>query len=488
MAGIGFELKKIFKEESLGSMIAGAGYSTVVTIGPTIIIMAVIILLYIILDLFSISYAERELLSSTILYSFIFSVILTAPFNAIASRYIADKIYYEKYEDILPSFYSGLAVSIVIGSLISIPLLLHAWIVGGVPFVFVWFSYGMFSSLIIVFYASNYLVATKEYKIITIYFLIGMALAFCLALFLNYVVKVKTIESILYGVTIGFLVIACLSFAYIRKYFHVCTKNYKEYFIYCKKHWNIFLTNLFYMLGLYIHNFILWNTENRIVVADTYISAPSYDMASCLAMFSNISMMVIFTVMAETKFHDIYQLYNESVIGSTYAQIKLNRRRMFRLLIQQLSYLIMIQAVISILLFLVVNAFLPQMGFNGLTISIYPLLSAAYFALFSTYCSIIFLYYFDDNTGSLITTIIFAVMVFVGTMLSRNLSPELYGLGPLLGGLCGWTCSYFRIRYLEKHFDKHIFCNINIVKNNKEVEPDNIVYQAGKQSERVKNK
>ena len=485
MAGIGFELKKIFKEESLGSVAAGVGYSTVVTIGPTVIIIGVIIALYIVLGFFSISYSERELMSSTILYAFIFSVIITAPFNAVISRYIADKIYYEKYEDILPSFYSGLVTCLTIGTIMGIPFLLHEWLTGNVPFVYVWCTYGMFVNLIIVFFASNYLVATKEYKIIAVYFGTGMLLAFVVAALLYYTVGCRTIDSVLYGLTVGFMLIAFLTFAYIRKYFHVNSKNYRGFFYYCKKHKKIFLTNLLYTLGLYIHNFVFWNTENRIIVADTYISSPAYDMASCLAMFTNISMIVMFTVMAETKFHDIYQKYNESVIGSTYAKIKLNRRRMVRLLIQQISYLIMIQAVISTILFLMANAFLPRLGFSGLTITIYSLLSAAYLAIFSTYCSIIFLFYFDDNVGSLMTAAIFTVMVFAGTMVTKNLTPELYGAGPLFGGLCGWTYSYFRIRYLEKHFDKHIFCNVRVVSESKEKLPDNLIYQKGDNIERA---
>ena len=151
---------------------------------------------------------------------------------------------------------------------------------------------------------------------------------------------------------------------------------------------------------------------------------------------------------------------------------------MFRLLIQQLTYLIMTQAVISGIIFLVANSFLPQLGFSGRVITIYPMLSGAFFAIFSTYCNIIFLFYFDDNKGSLITSIIFVVMIFVSTMVSKNLSPELFGLGPLVGALFAWTFSYFRIRYLEKHFDGHIFCGARIVSSNSEPAPSNIVYIA----------
>lgn len=104
MAGIGFELKKIYRKEGLSHSFLGVAYSSLVTIGPTIIVMAVILVMYMVLGMSRISFADRELLSSTILYVFIFSVITTAPINSVFSRYLADKIYEEKTDGILPSY------------------------------------------------------------------------------------------------------------------------------------------------------------------------------------------------------------------------------------------------------------------------------------------------------------------------------------------------------------------------------------------------
>ena len=95
MAGIGFELKRIFKKDSLFCALSGTVYSTIVVIGPTIIVMGTLLLLYGVLGYMNVIYAERELLSSTILYIFIFALILTAPINAVLSRYVADRIFEE---------------------------------------------------------------------------------------------------------------------------------------------------------------------------------------------------------------------------------------------------------------------------------------------------------------------------------------------------------------------------------------------------------
>lgn len=475
MAGIGFELKKIFKEESISRLAGGITYSTLVTVGPTIMVIVTIILLYLTLGLLSVSYPDRELLSSTILYVFIFSLLTTSAFNGVMSRYIADKIYEEKYDDILPSFYTGVFLNTLVGAVLGIPFVLRLIFIGEVDVIFSFVTYCFFIVMIINFYTMIYLSATKDYKIIAIYYTVGMGVAFILAHFF-YWSGLATIKSILYGITIGFLIIAFLQFSYMRKYFSSNSRNYKDCLHYFVDHKNICFTNFFYILGLYIHNFVFWTHPSRIIVAKSYVSMQSYDMASCLAMFTNISTIIIFTVMAETEFHDKYQKYNEAVIGKTWKDISKTKRSLFRLLVQQIGYLVGIQAIITIIIFLIAIIVLPIFGFNGSVLAIYPSLVGAYFPIFLMYCNIIFLFYFNDNIGAKYTSIIFCLSVFVGSIFSISLSESLYGIGAFFGAFVGWSFSFFRIQYVEKHFDEHIFCKTSILKKSEEQMPESRVY------------
>lgn len=475
MAGIGYELKKIFKEDSITRLTAGITYSTLVTVGPTIMVIITIILLYLILGLTSVPYTERELLSSTILYVFIFSLLTTSAFNGVMSRYIADKIYEEKYDDILPSFYTGVFLSTLVGAVLGIPFILRVIFIGKVDLMFSFVSYCFFIVMIITFYSMIYLSATKDYKVIAIYYATGMIISFISANLL-YRVGLSTIKSILFGITLGFLIIAFLEFSYMRKYFSSNSKNYKDCLHYFIDHKNICFCNFFYILGLYIHNFVFWTHPAHIIIAKSYVSMQSYDMASCLAMFTNISTIIIFTVMAETKFHDKYQNYNEAVIGKTLNDINRTKKSMFRLLIQQVSYLVGIQAIITTTIFLIAIIILPILGFGGSVLAIYPSLVGAYFTIFLMYCNIIFMFYFNDNTGAMFTSIIFCISVLIGSVFSIRLSESLYGLGAFLGGFIGWSVSFFRIQYIEKHFDEHIFCRTNILKKKIGEMPNSRVY------------
>ena len=181
MAGIGYELKKIFKEGSITRLASGVAYSTVVTVGPTVLVIATILSLYILLGILSVPYYDRELLSSTILYAFIFSLLLTSPFNGVMSRYIADKIYEEKFDDILPSFYMGIFLNVLIGSILAVPFVIRLIFIGEVDPMFAFVSYSFFMTLIISFYSMIYLSATKDYKMIALFYITGMGSAFILA-------------------------------------------------------------------------------------------------------------------------------------------------------------------------------------------------------------------------------------------------------------------------------------------------------------------
>ena len=51
------------------------------------------------------------------------------------------------------------------------------------------------------------------------------------------------------------------------------------------------------------------------ILADTYVCNQPYDMATCIAMFTNLSASVIFIAYVEMHFHEKYQNYTEAVLG-----------------------------------------------------------------------------------------------------------------------------------------------------------------------------
>ncbi len=476
MAGIGIRLNRIYSKNTLITSLFGFGYSTVITVAPMFLVILAVFLMQYLLGVSRLGYTERELYACTVLYIFIFGLLTASPFNAVLSKYMSDIIYNETYEDILPCYYVGLIMNIFLSSLFGIPFCIREYLVGGVDLLFVFLGYCGYVSLVFVFYSMLYLSICKDYKKISLFFLIGMTVTVLLSVFLVYVLKQDVITVMLLCLDVGFIVIGALELALVKSYFRKSSGNYKEVFRYFKIHWQLVVTNFLYSLGLYIHNFVFWTTDMHIVIAKTFVCTESYDMASCLAMFTNISATVIFISRVEMHFHERYKAYSEAVIGGRGRDIENAKRRMFIQLSDELMNLARLQFIVSVVIFLLCIIFLPRLGFGGLVMQIYPCLAAGYFILFIMYAAIIFLYYFNDLTGSMITAFVFCLVTLIGSIYATKLTAIWYGIGLVVGAFAGWVVAYMRLRSMEKNLDVHVFCQGSILKSHSGRRPSNRVY------------
>lgn len=477
MAGIGVRLKRIYEKQTLVAHLVGFAYSIMVTIAPMLVVIGTVLLMSAVLGYDQIGYARRGLFAGTILYIFIFSLLTAAPFNAVLSRYMSDVIYEEKYENILPCYNIGMLLNLILSCALGIPFCVWEHVVGGVNLIFVFTGFCGYISLVLVFYSMLYLSICKDYQKISAFFIDGMAFAFLFSLVLVKLLHREVVYSMVLSLSCGFFVTAVLEGATIKRYFKKNSNKYKEVLAYFKKYWQLVAINFLYTFGLYIHNFVFWNTDMRMVVAKSFVYAPSYDMATCIAMFTNISATIIFISRVEMHFHERYRAYSEAVIGGRWEDIRNAKDRMFRQISVELLNLVCIQFIISVVIYILCVIVLPRFGFAGLVMQIYPCVAAGYFILFLFYSEIIFLYYFNDLAGAMLSSIIFCGVVFAGSILSSHLSTIWYGLGVVIGSFVGFTVAYFRIRWLERHLDEHIFCRGILFPVKRGKIPDSCVYK-----------
>ena len=57
------------------------------------------------------------------------------------------------------------------------------------------------------------------------------------------------------------------------------------------------------------------------------------------------------------------------------------------------------------------------------------------------------------------------------------------GMGLVAGSFTGFTIAYFRLRFMERHMDEHIFCGGQLFTVKRERMPESMVYTK-KQKER----
>ena len=379
MAGVGIKLNRIYEKKSIAADFLGFLYSVVITVAPILLIIGTILLMGYFLGFGEVDYLDRELFSCTVLYIFIFGLLSVSPFNAVLSKYMQDAIYEERFQDILPCYYLGLVMTLALGCLMGIPFCLWEHFVGEVDVFYVFVGYCGYISMILVFYSMIYLSICKDYERISIFFLLGMAAAFLLSLVLRFLFHREITESMLVSLTVGFFLTAVLEFAAVRRYFPKNSNRYLPVLRYFRKWWKLVVTNFAYILGLYIHNFVFWTDDSRMVVVRSFVCNEPYDMATCIAMFTNLSATIIFITRVEMHFHEKYKLYSEAVIGGKRTDIENAKKRMFRQLGIELMNLVRVQFIISVAIYLLCVVFLPQFGFAGRVMRIYPCLAAGYF-------------------------------------------------------------------------------------------------------------
>ena len=219
MAGVGIKLNRIFEKKSIAADLVGFTYSIVITIAPIILVIANILLMGWILGFGEVAYLERELFSCTVLYTFIFALLTVAPFNAVLSKYVQDSIYEERYQDILPCYYLGLVMNLVLSCVLGIGFCLWEHFVGGVEVFYVFIGYCAYISMVLVFYSMVYLSICKDYERISLFFLLGMLEAFVLGVVLRYLFRWDVMHAMLFALMTGFFLIAILEFTAVKRYF-----------------------------------------------------------------------------------------------------------------------------------------------------------------------------------------------------------------------------------------------------------------------------
>ena len=90
MAGIGFELRKIYGRKTLVSGIWGSIYATMTAVGPSVLVAMLILFLKYAMDRAGITELENRFFMSSFTYIFLVAVLISALFCTVLSRYVSD--------------------------------------------------------------------------------------------------------------------------------------------------------------------------------------------------------------------------------------------------------------------------------------------------------------------------------------------------------------------------------------------------------------
>lgn len=452
MAGIGFALKRMFKKEYFSSRGLAYLYSAFVAAGPWILSVIIINSLIIAMEIIGVNQNERNLFSATIVYSFLFSQIIVAPFQLIATRYLSDKLYLKKYDFVRPTFIGLNKIIFFISLLfcfffyVGKPLPLHYKIM----------SSNLFLLISMIWVIMIFLSAIKNYLLIAKAYFLGIVITIgTMILLVENPIPFKefsTSSNFLLSYLIGLSIIFIIFLYSILSTFHTGNKFRYDFLRYFNKYSNLAIIGFLYTFGMWIDNIILWFGELEFKLFNTYIYAPFYDNAIFLSYLTIIPTMVLFLVFIETDFYMDYKAYFGNANSKVdYNTIDLSYKKMKKSLVFNLFYTFSIQFLITLTCVCLSKPIFQFLKLNYLVRNIFRITAIG--ACFNVYFFIIILIllYFEKRGSAAFLAISFFVLNFSLTLYFRKFSIEYTGFGFTISSIVTFILSLILlVLYIRK--------------------------------------
>lgn len=328
-------------------------------------------------------------------------------------------------------------------------------------------SYLLYMALIIVFSMMEYLSTIKDYIKIVKSFVSGIIVAITMAVVLMKFTNLREVVSLLLSMNCGFLTIISMLISYLNSYFgrsSRSSRNYYKFLTYFDRFPSLFFIALFYTLGLYSHNFIFWSSELRVVVADTYIYAPVYDVPTFYAFLSILPSMIIFVVSVETSFYEKYRTYYNLITGKgNFEDIEDARKDMTRVLWAEIWNMMEIQLFFTLISIVVGHYLLPRIGFTQVSMDIFNILALGAYMNAIMLVVILILLYFEDKRGALFISASYLLTNVAFTYITLIYGENLYGLGFFMAAFISLVISLIELRVYLRNINYHTFCGQPVI-------------------------
>lgn len=465
MAGIGFELKKLFEKKGVLASARAFGYTAVITTGPMFLGILLLLGLMALCTWSKTAVSVRELLICMITYTLLASLMTSSFFQMVVTRYTADMLYEEKKEAVLPSFWGSNVLMMGVGTLWYGIFLFFS----GATLLQQFFCLTFFNELIIAWNAMSYLTAIKDYGGVFRSFLTSIAVALGVG-FLLLALKLPTIEALLFGVTVGYGLMVIWDTVLLYQYFPRSDLSAFTFLQWVDSFLPLALSGFLVNLGLFSHLVIMWFSEVGVRVHGLFFSAPYHDVPALLAFLTTCMTTVNFVVSVEVNFYPkyrtYYSLYNDK---GTIRDIKQAETEMLTTLKTEVFYTALKQLLCTAVCIAGGGYLLDvlPLGFNEIMRGYFRILCVAYGLYAVGNMVMLLLLYFTDYWGALLATGIFAGATVGLTLISLCFPSVYYGFGFLIASLLFLLVAIYRLDYFTKKLPYYILSVQPLVAENR---------------------
>lgn len=425
MAGIGFELRKLLREESYFGLIRAYGYAGLISSGPWVLSILAVMALGL-LSLTGVAEAREVaqfLISVTYLVAF--SLILTGTLQLLFTRYVADRLFERRREAILPNLVGLLTVVNMVAGTAAL-LVLAAWF-GGTSLLYRMEMLAAYVLLCNIWCLTIFVAGMKAYRLVLWAFAIGYGLTVAAGLAL----RPFGLEGLLGGFVLGQAVLLFFLVALVLRDYPGDRLFAFDLHRADQTHRSLIFTGLFYNLGIWVDKLAFWyNPATSEPVIGPLRASPIYDLPIFLAYLSIIPGMAVFLMRMETDFAERYDDYYEAIRGGdTLKHIQSQLERMVEAVRSGIYDILKIQGITVVALILIGPKLIAWLGFSQLYVPLFniDIVAVAVQVLFLAILNVLF--YLDRLKPALWLCLLFVVSNLLLTLLSQRLGAVFYGYG-----------------------------------------------------------
>ncbi len=454
MAGIGFELKRALKEDRLLSIAKVYGYSALLSSGPWVI--SIIAILFVgFLDVITYK-LNGKIIQYQIVVTYAIalasSMVVTGFLQLAYTRFVADEIYAKREYELLPSYFGVLTVSWIAGFFFILPLALYVF-----PNQSNFFIIGTVSTFLVLsgVWISNILAASlKYYKSVLAAFVISYSLIIILSIYFG-----QSIERLIFIFFIGNSVLLIVLMSLIAKSYEASRLISFKFFNRKKFYWSLGFSGVFYNVGVWADKFVFWYhpLTGQTILGKLHASIV-YDLPVFLSYLSILPGMAILFYRLEADFSEKYELYFDAVTnGGRLDTIRRYRKEMTQVVRLTIRDVIIVQAIINIILFIMADKIFQALNIPLLYIGLFHILTIGAQLQLGFLSALAVLYYIDRRIPAMWLN--FAFMILNGglTFVTIHLGPYTYGYGYAISLLIVFIASLIILRKKFLDFDYETF-------------------------------
>ncbi len=458
MAGVGFELKKLFTARTAAGHIKAYSYSAMITAGPFALMTSMVLAVQSLFVYYGIAEEASRIFVASVVYAFVFSQIFSAGFIMVLTRYLADSLSLGRFSDATASFFGMGAILTTLG---AVAAGIFFWD-KPLPLLTKWLGYLFFAELLLAWTESVYLSAVKRYSRLLVSYLAGVLLSIVLSwAFLEHSI-LQPEQSGLLAMDIGMGLINLLFLLCITEYFGMPKRGQNFAFLpYFERHWRLFFTATFYMLGLFIPNLIIWQGGWGVSVGGTYLYSPIYDVVTFYAFLSILPLMTMFVVKVETNFYERYAHYFAFITQKgNFREIDDARKDLLHTLWFELRHIVEFQLVFTLVALAVGNYLLSWSGIDYNQVNMYNVLLFGAFFTGLLQLVYILLIYFDYQKSVLSLSLVFFLSNFCFGLWGLYFGGAYsYGFTFFLASALSFIWAFIKLNHFAKRINYLVFCS-----------------------------